>query len=64
MQVKNFGLAGRTKYTHLLDQDTTNAKSAWGSDNQSNSKFHQEHAGGMKQVFERPKLKGTSKKTK
>ena len=29
MQVKNFGRSGRTKYTHLVDQDTTN-KEAWG----------------------------------
>ena len=29
MQVKNFGRAGRTKYTHLVDQDTTNWESPW-----------------------------------
>ncbi|OBZ85615.1 Microfibrillar-associated protein 1 [Choanephora cucurbitarum] len=29
MQVKNFGLAGRTKYTHLVDQDTSSKESPW-----------------------------------
>jgi microfibrillar-associated protein 1 len=64
MQVKNFGMAGRTKYTHLVDQDTTSFQAPWASDKQSNVKFYQEHAGGLKQVFERPKLKNTTKKTK
>ncbi|CAF0997362.1 unnamed protein product [Adineta ricciae] len=62
MQVKNFGMAGRTKYTHLVDQDTSSKQSPWGSDKQSSTKFRQEFAGGMKQIFERPKLKNTSKK--
>lgn len=30
MQVKNFGKRGRTKYTHLLDQDTTVGAGAFG----------------------------------
>ena len=29
MQVKKFGFAGQTKYTHLKDQDTTDYGSAW-----------------------------------
>ena len=63
MQVKNFGMAGRTKYTHLADQDTTVRDSPWTSDKQTSKKFHHEHGGGLKQVFERPKLKNTSKKS-
>ena len=51
MQVKNFGRCGRTKYTHLVDQDTTDFNSAWYSDT---SKFHMEKAGGMKQLFDKP----------
>jgi len=29
MQVKNFGRSGRTKYTHLVDQDTTDWSAGW-----------------------------------
>ena len=54
MQVKNFGRCGRTKYTHLVDQDTTKFDSPWMSDTANNVKFHAEKAAGMKQVFEKP----------
>lgn len=56
MQVKNFGRCGRTKYTHLVDQDTTQFDSPWVSDTANNIKYHQDKAGGMKQVFDRPSL--------
>lgn len=56
MQVKNFGRCGRTKYTHLVDQDTTQFDSPWYSDTSNNIKFHSEKAGGMKQVFDKPTL--------
>lgn len=56
MQVKNFGRCGRTKYTHLVDQDTTKFDSPWFTETAANVKFHTERAGGMKQVFERPSL--------
>lgn len=56
MQVKNFGRCGRTKYTHLVDQDTTVFDSPWCSDTANNIKFHNEKAGGMKQVFDKPTL--------
>lgn len=57
MQVKNFGRSGRTKYTHLVDQDTTQFDSPWVSETAQNLKFHTSQAGGVKQVFEKPSLK-------
>ncbi|XP_034947275.1 microfibrillar-associated protein 1-like [Chelonus insularis] len=57
MQVKNFGRSGRTKYTHLVDQDTTQFDSSWISETAQNLKFHNNQATGMKQVFEKPSLK-------
>lgn len=54
MQVKNFGRCGRTKYTHLVDQDTTQFDSPWYSETTSNTKFHTERGGGMKQIFDKP----------
>ncbi|XP_071954787.1 microfibrillar-associated protein 1-like [Antedon mediterranea] len=62
MQVKNFGRSGRTKYTHLLDQDTTQFDSPWNSDNVIGRKF-QNLAGGMKQGFEKPTSNNKSSKS-
>lgn len=53
MQVKNFGRSGRTKYTHLVDQDTTEVESPWAADTTHNLKFYSTQAAGMKQVFEK-----------
>ena len=57
MQVKNFGRSGRTKYTHLVDQDTTQFDAAWSQETTQNLKFQLNHAAGMKTGFERPSLK-------
>merc|ERR1711874_374106 len=59
MQVKNFGRSSRTKYTHLVDQDITAFDAAWAQESASNSKFINQHAGGMRQVFARPAAKNT-----
>lgn len=48
MQVKNFGRSGRTKYTHLADQDTTKFDNPWSSINTINKKFYETKAGGLK----------------
>uniref|UniRef100_A0A2P2I457 Microfibrillar-associated protein 1-like n=1 Tax=Hirondellea gigas TaxID=1518452 RepID=A0A2P2I457_9CRUS len=57
MQVKNFGRSGRTKYTHLVDQDTTTFDSPWAADTQINHKFSNSTAGGMKQLYDTPSTK-------
>ncbi|XP_074659966.1 microfibrillar-associated protein 1-like [Tubulanus polymorphus] len=57
MQVKNFGRSGRTKYTHLVDQDTTCFDSPWVADTAQNLKFQMAKGGGMKQHFDRPSVK-------
>ncbi|KAI4876150.1 hypothetical protein NFI96_017586 [Prochilodus magdalenae] len=54
MQVKNFGRSGRTKYTHLVDQDSTSFDSPWAQESAQNSKFFKQKAGGVRDVFERP----------
>ncbi|XP_077869024.1 microfibrillar-associated protein 1-like [Saccoglossus kowalevskii] len=63
MQVKNFGRSGRTKYTHLVDQDSTQFESPWSSDGALNLKFQNQHAAGMKQTFERPTVRKRKKLT-
>ena len=53
MQVKNFGRRGRTKYTHLVDQDTTLRDELYtqeGVRRQPNRRL-----AGTEQVFEKPK---------
>ena len=60
MQVKNFGRSGRTKHTHLVDQDTTSFDSAWGQESAQNTKFVKQKAAGVPDVVEWP---STKKKT-
>merc|ERR1712241_979184 len=57
MQVKNFGRSGRTKYTHLVDQDTTQFDSPWISETSVTAKVAAK-GGGMKQNFDRPSERG------
>lgn len=52
MQVKKFGRSGRTKYTHLVDQDTTEFDSAWSVEGAASRLAN--FRGGMKQLFEKP----------
>ncbi len=53
-QVKNFGRRGRTKYTHLLDQDTTLFDNPLAPDAAQQQKYENKRAG-TEQVFEKPR---------
>jgi len=55
-QVKNFGRSGRTKYTHLADQDTTQADAGWAVSDSFNATFVQK-LGGLHGGYERPSFK-------
>ncbi|KND04943.1 uncharacterized protein SPPG_00633 [Spizellomyces punctatus DAOM BR117] len=56
MQVKNFGRAGQTKYTHLADQDTSQMDSPWFQKSELNKRTVSK-LGGMKQSFSKPTAK-------
>merc|ERR1711871_1018086 len=47
MQVKKFGHSGRTKYTHLKDQDTSTKDSAWAQRSSARDSY-QAKMGGMR----------------
>lgn len=63
MQVKKFGRSGRTKYTHLVDQDTTQFDSPWSTEAlPQNARFHASNKTVTKQVFDKPSLKRVGQK--
>lgn len=53
MQVKNFGKSGRSKYTHLTNEDTS-AESPWEVPTLKNLQFQVTQAAGARQIFENP----------
>lgn len=54
MQVKHFGRAGRTKWTHLVDQDTTEWDTPWTTNDPLRAKYNQKMAA-MARPIEKPK---------
>jgi len=56
LQVKDFGFAGRTKYTHLADQDTSKPDAGWNQKNSITQKMTRKMAG-MNSSFDKPTAK-------
>ena len=59
MQVKNFGRRGQTKYTHLLDQDTSVRDDYYSTFDGTNNPKKGRRLAGTEQVFEKPKKMNT-----
>lgn len=53
MQVKHFGRSGRTKWTHLVNEDTTDWNNPWTNNDHLRAKYNEKMAG-MKPI-EKPK---------
>lgn len=54
MQVKNFGRSGRTKWTHLVNEDTTNFDHPWAINDAQRMKYNKKMAA-SEQTFTKPK---------
>ncbi len=56
MQVKNFGMKGRSKWTHLAGEDTSSRDAGWNKQSQA-SKHIMTKMGGIKSSFGQPPQK-------
>ncbi|XP_047322373.1 microfibrillar-associated protein 1-like [Impatiens glandulifera] len=55
MQVKHFGRSGRTKWTHLVNEDTTDWNNPWTFNDPLRAKYNAKMGGGMNAPIAKPK---------